>query len=229
MLTCAVSPVTATLVPAADHVDLVVAAGAVDRHRVGRAVAAAARRRQVDRDLLDVGGGKIVDGDLVGAAQGVELDLLDIVEVHDDVGDVAGEPRAPAIGRDVDRLVDVGAVEQQRVVAVLALDHVAAVARVPDERVVARAKQGRVVAAAAGDDVVAVAAQQRVAAVAAGDGVVAGAAVDGEVDEVGQPVAGGDDVVAAIGVDDEILGGADVEEERRRGDAVEAHAACRWP
>ena len=55
------------------------------------------------------------------------------------------------------------------------------------------------------------------AAVAAGDGVVAGAAVDREVDKVGQPVAGGDDVVAAIGVDDEILGGADVEEERRRG------------
>ena len=59
-------------------------------------------------------------------------------------------------------LVDVGAVEQQRVVAVLALDHVAAVARVPDERVVAGAEQRRIVAAAAGDDVVAVAADQRV-------------------------------------------------------------------
>src|SRR4029077_17747487 len=80
-----------------DHIDLVVAAGADDRHLVGRAVAAAARRRQVDRHLLDVGVGEIVDGDPVGAAQGVELDLLDIVEVHDDVGDVAGEPGARAI------------------------------------------------------------------------------------------------------------------------------------
>ena len=68
----------------------------------------------------------------------------------------------------------------QRVGAGLALDGVAAVARVPDERVVAGAEQGHVVAAAAGDGVVAVAADQRVVALAADDGVVAGAAVDGE-------------------------------------------------
>ena len=48
-----------------------------------------------------------------------------------------------------------------RVVAVLALDGVAAVAGVPDEGVVAGAEQGRVVAAAAVDDVVAVAADQQ--------------------------------------------------------------------
>ena len=66
---------TATLVPARDHVDLVVAAGAVDGHRVGRAVAACrpiAARSIVD--LRDVGAGQVVDGDVVGAAQGVELD-----------------------------------------------------------------------------------------------------------------------------------------------------------
>jgi hypothetical protein len=78
----------------------------------------------------------------------------------------------------------------------------------------------------ADDEVIAITAEQRVVAVAAGDGVVAGAAVDGEVDEVGQPVAGGDDIVAAIGVDDKVFGGADVEEERRRGDAIEPHAAA---
>ena len=49
----------------------------------------------------------------------------------------------------------------ERVDAVLALDHVAAVARVPVERVVAGAQQGDVVAAAADDEVVAVAAEQR--------------------------------------------------------------------
>ena len=56
---------------------------------------------------------------------------------------------------------DVGAVEHQRVGAGLALDDVAAVARVPDERVVAVAEQGRVVALVAVDGVVAVAAEQR--------------------------------------------------------------------
>ena len=54
---------------------------------------------------------------------------------------------AAAVGRDVDLLGDVGAVEQHRVGAGLALDGVAAVAGVPDERVVAGAQQGRVVAA----------------------------------------------------------------------------------
>ena len=79
----------------------------------------------------------------------LNVDALDAVEVHGDVGDVAGEPHALAVGRDVDVLVDVGAVEQQRVGAVLALDDVAAVARVPEERVVAGAEQRGVVAAAA--------------------------------------------------------------------------------
>ena len=56
---------------------------------------------------------------------------------------------ALAVGRDVDVLGDVGAVELQRVGAGLALDDVAAVARVPDERVVAGAEEGNVVAVAA--------------------------------------------------------------------------------
>ena len=101
---------------------------------------------------------------------------LDVVEVHGDVGDVAGEPHAAAVGRDVDLLGDVGAVEQQRVGAGLALDGVAAVAGVPDEGVVAGAQQGRVVAAAAVDEVV---------ALAADDDVVAVAAVEREVDLAG--------------------------------------------
>ena len=65
------------------------------------------------------------------------------------------QPGVPAVGRDVDLLVDVGAVEQQRVDARLAVDRVAAVAGVPDERVVAGTEQGHVVAAAADDEVVA--------------------------------------------------------------------------
>ena len=83
-----------------------------------------------------------------------------------------------AVGRHVEVLVDVGAVEQHRVDAVLALDDVAAVARIPLERVVAGAEQGDVVALVAVDEVVAVAADQHVVAVAAEDRVVARAAVD---------------------------------------------------
>ena len=92
---------------------------------------------------------------------------------------------AAAVGREVDVLVDVGAVEEHRVDAALALDGVAAVAGVPDEGVVAGAHEGHVVAAAAVDDVVAVAADQDVVAVAAGDRVVARAAVDGELRSAG--------------------------------------------
>ena len=48
----------------------------------------------------DPGAGQIADRDGVGAAQGREVDLLDAVEVHRDVGDVAGEAHATAVGRD---------------------------------------------------------------------------------------------------------------------------------
>ena len=102
--------------------------------------------------------------------------------------------RTPAaVGRDVDLLGDVGAVEEHRVVAGLALDGVAAVAGVPDERVVAGAQQRHVVAAAADDQVVAVAADQDVVAVAA---------VERQADRVRPSSAAGvDRVVAAEGVD----------------------------
>jgi len=85
------------------------------------------------------------------------------------------------------------------------------------KRIVAGAELRRVVAATADDDVIAIATDQRVVAVAADDGVVARAAVDGELDETGEAVPGRDGVVAAISIHDEVLGGADVEEEGRRG------------
>ena len=69
--------------------------------------------------------------DVVVAAVRVESDDLDVVEVHGDVGDVAGEAHALAVGGDVDVLVGVGAVEVERIGAGLALDDVAAVARRP--------------------------------------------------------------------------------------------------
>ena len=50
----------------------------------------------------DAGAGQVVDGDGVGAAEGVEVDLLDAVDVHGDVADVAEEPEALAVGGEVD-------------------------------------------------------------------------------------------------------------------------------
>ena len=122
------------------------------------------------------------------------------------LADVAGEAHARAVGRDVDLLVDVGAVELQRVVAGLAFDDVAAVAGVPDEGVVARAHQRHVVAAAADDQVVALAADEvsspspplivqadRVGLERAGvDDVVAAQAVDGRARSLGSRVEDGD-------------------------------------
>ena len=54
-----------------------------------------------------------------------------------------------ALGRDIDVLGHIRAVETQRIEAILAVDDVAAVARIPDERVVAGAEQCGVVAATA--------------------------------------------------------------------------------
>ena len=45
-------------------------------------------------DLRDVGAGQVVDGDGVGAAEGGDVDLLDAVDVHGDVADVAGQAAA---------------------------------------------------------------------------------------------------------------------------------------
>ena len=151
----------------------------------------------------DVGAAEIADDDVVGAAERAELDRLDVVEVHRDVGDVAEEQRAPAVGDDVDVLAGVRAEEQHRVGAVLAFDRVVAVARIPLEHVVAGAEQGEVVAVVAEHEVVAVAAEDRVGALAAEDGVVAGAAVERELDDAGRQGRGGDAVVAAEAVDDE--------------------------
>ena len=60
---------------------------------------------------------------------------------------------------------------------VLALDRVAAVARVPPKHIVAGAHASDVGASVAVDEIDAVAAEQHVVAVAADDGVVAGPAV----------------------------------------------------
>ena len=94
----------------------------------------------------------------------------------------------------------VGAVEVQDVLAALALDGVAAVARIPLEVVGAAAQLRGVGAEVAVDEVVAGAADEHVIAVATGERVVAGAAVDREPAQRRDAVAAGDHVVAGAGL-----------------------------
>src|SRR6476469_8064344 len=179
-------------------VDLVVAASAVDGHLVGLSVAGCAAE----------GAGEVrVDRLHVGAAEGVEVNLLDPGGVHHDPAGIAKELESISVCRQGDALGDVGAVEDHRVGAVLAFNDVAAVAWIPDEAGVAGAEQGVVVAAVAVDRVVAVAAEQRLGAFAARDRVVSCVAVDRRRDGVGEgPVALVDahDVVALSGVDGDV-------------------------
>ena len=176
--------------------------------------------------MLHVGLAQVVDDEIIGTAQGCDLDPLHGAEVHRHVADVTGQRRAVAFGRDVEGLVDVCTIEQKRVEAVLTVNDIAAVAGVPDERVVASSQSRCVAATAAGDQIVAVAAQERVIAVAAGDRVIAGAAIDRELDEIGEAIAGSEDVVAAIHIENEVFSCADVEEERRRFGAIKTNAGA---
>src|SRR3954451_2847723 len=180
---------------------------AVERDCVRGAVAVSVEAGEVDVGRLQAGAGEVADGDVVGAAEGAEVRLFDAVEVHGDGGDVAGEAHARAVGRDVDVLADVRAVELQRVVAGLAFDGVAPVAGVPLEGVGAGAELGGVGADVAVDVVVAGPAEQGVGAVAAGDRVIAVAAVDGEVGQRADAVLAGDRVGATQPPDEELLYG----------------------
>ena len=58
------------------HKDDVVAGGPVDGHRIRGAVIGA----EVEIDLLGAGPGQIADRDVVGAAEGIEVDVLDAAD-----------------------------------------------------------------------------------------------------------------------------------------------------
>jgi len=89
------------------------------------------------------------------------------------------------------------------VVALLALDDVAAVAWIPGEGVVARAHQGDVVALAAVENVVLVTAEQQVVAQTAEELVVSGVSLERQGDRLCGEAGCRDGVVAAECVDDE--------------------------
>src|SRR5262245_13703013 len=152
------------------QLDRVVAAGAVGRQGVDRAIAdaTAERSREIDQHATGrkVGAAEIVDHDVIGAAEGVEIDPLNAVDIHGNAGDVVEETHASAVGRTVDVLVDMRTAEHKRVEAGPTLDRVVAVARIPLEYVVAGTEEGGVVALIAVDEIVPVAAEKSIGAVA---------------------------------------------------------------
>ena len=160
--------------------DGVVAVGAVDAHPIGLAVSSCARTGQVDVDPSRVGAAQVTHHDVVGATQGVEVDVLDIVQVHRDVGHVAEEAHALAVGRDVDVLAMLAPLN-----SIVSMPSWPSTTSLPSpgshwKLIVACAEQRHVVALVAVHEVVTVAAQQLVGTVAAPNRIVARAAVDGE-------------------------------------------------
>ena len=199
---------------------------------VDRAVAdsAAERRREIDLDLGDVRAEEVAHHDVVGSSERIEVNRLDVMQIHCGIGDIAEEPRMFTIRGNIDLLGDVRAVEVERVGAVLAIDRVAAVARVPDEGVIAGAEECEVVTLVAVDDIIAIATDEDVRTSAAVDRVVAGAAVDREDRDAGSQSRGRDGVVAAEAIDDQLIVGAFGARdghERRQSDHREARPAPR--
>src|SRR5262249_20575225 len=125
--------------------DGVVPIGAVDDDGIGLAVAAAPSALEVQVEVEKAGCGCLVDRDGIGTAQGVVIDLLNIVEVHGDIADITSESDSIAVSRDIDVLRCIRAVEFQRVIAALSYDGVAAVAVIPPEGVVPGAEESDVI------------------------------------------------------------------------------------
>ena len=120
----------------------------------------------------------VVDRDRVNPAEGVDVDRLDVVEVHDNTAQVAGERHPTEVGIRGHDLVAAGPVEDHLVEAGTTLDDVGAVARIPDEGVVALAQERRVDATVAVDEVVAATTDQDLIATPADERVIAVLAVD---------------------------------------------------
>ena len=140
-LYCSLDAIDKHCVVEGKYTDCIERLGAIYRHFVNLAIANSARARKIDIDHSDIRAAQVVDGDFVRAAERIEGDLFDTVQVHGDVGNVAGKQHPLAIRRNVDVLGNVGAAEIQRIDTSLTLDRIAAIAWVPNEDVVARAER----------------------------------------------------------------------------------------
>src|SRR5205823_2685825 len=162
-----------------------------------------------------------VDGVVVASA--VEHELVCRLRVDDShrsggtgdrYGTIADRADADPVisGGGVDSLRSLRAVPQYRAERGCEYD-------LHDDSCLAGSAEVNVVPLVSVDESVAVAAEHNVGAVAAANGVVAGTAVHRQADQGGQVARGAEGVVAAVHVDHEVLGGADIEAERRGRDA----------
>ena len=147
----------------ANDVDGVGAVGRERGHRIVGSVSAAgvSRAGKIDKNIGDVRAGQVIYDQPVWAAERAQIDLLHVIEVHGDVGDIAREQGASSIRRNGEAFADVRAIEQHGVAAILAFDHIAAIARIPLKHVIACAEKGDIRALLPVDEVVAVAAKQQ--------------------------------------------------------------------
>src|SRR6266498_3656041 len=206
----------------------VIAARAVDRDRVGHQVTgiAADRCSEIDVDPDNIGRGQVVHGRRVRPPQRAQNDALGVVDVHHDVALLTEEAQSPAVGRGVERLAPGHAVEHQRVEAVRALDHVAAVAVIPDEGVVTLVEEANVAALIPVDVVVTRAAGQPVVAGSPEQRVVFQPAVQRERDGRSGEGRSGKDVIAPEAVHDQrVPVGLGIADARRRSQTADGRTA----
>src|SRR5204863_9854996 len=87
----------------------VVPGGRVDDHVVDGRVAGAGGGGggEVDGHARDISAGEVVDSHGVRPPEHLQLDRFHAIEVHDDVGDVAGQADAGPVGGEVDALAHV--------------------------------------------------------------------------------------------------------------------------
>src|SRR6185436_534474 len=70
---------------------------------------------EVDGDGGEIGASEIINRAQVGPADGVEGEVLEVVQIEGDRGDVAGEAHAGTIGHELECFGNVGSVEDHGV------------------------------------------------------------------------------------------------------------------
>ena len=144
----------------------------VDEDGVGRSIAKPIHSK-VDVEFGNAAARRIIDVNIIGAAERVERDLLNAGQVHRDIAKIASEQGAASgSGGKIEILGPGTAVEKHRVEALTTVQPVAPVARVPDQHIIAPAAEHLVAAGSPNESIVAVAARQEVVAAATLDRVI---------------------------------------------------------
>ena len=205
------------------HRDDVVPGGALHANGVGRRVGGlpSGDGGQIGDDLGGVRARQVVHGHLVRSSERMESDLLEVVQVHHHVRHVASEPQPSAVGRDVDPLARAAAVEDHPVGPRLAFDDVVAVARIPLELSLPAPRNATssprcpsMTSAPSPPSRMSAPSLPRMPSLPAPPSTVSRISA-------ARPLPASTSSSPAAGVEHQVLAGADVDGEGRRGDAVE--------